>query len=111
MAKYRRTPRRVHLSMRLFATYSIVLLLCLFVLSPYCQAMKMDGQWYWQEDPVHTEDVPEERVVQEAVAGKGDWKTFRVPGQPPVAKNTQYVWLMTTMPAEPILISLECSIL
>lgn len=31
MAKYRRTPRRVHLSMRLFATYSIVLLLCLFV--------------------------------------------------------------------------------
>ena len=79
-----------------------MLLLCLFVLSPYCQAMKMDGQWYWQEDLVHTEDVPEERVVQEAVAGKGDWKPFRVPGQPPVAKNTQYVWLMTTMPAEPI---------
>lgn len=35
-----------------------MLLLCLFVLPPYCLAMKIDGQWYWQEDPVCAEGVP-----------------------------------------------------
>lgn len=79
-----------------------MLLLCLFVLPPYCRAMKIDGQWYWQEDPVCAEEVPEERVVQEAVAGDGEWKPFQVPGQPPFAKDARYLWLMTTMPAEPI---------
>lgn len=62
------------------------LILCLLAMMPCCQAMKLDGQWYWQDDPECA----------------GAWRPFQPPGQPPFAKGTQYLWLRTTLPEEAV---------
>lgn len=62
------------------------LLLCWLVMTPCCQAKNLDGQWYWQDDP----DCA------------GVWRPFQTPGQPPFASGTQYLWLQTALPEEPV---------
>lgn len=78
---------------------ALLLAVCLLLLlMPRGLAADLDGPWYWQEDPVSKDGVSSREVVQDALAGMGNWQPYAAPAQPPFQRGDQYIWLMTVLP-------------